>query len=122
MYAVRLSELRDEPSGERETYLRAESRRLPCLPSTTLHLNMSSTSALREPLLIGNTTLRNRILMSSLTRSRSAPADVPTVLNVQCRCFLPSEKKQPTLTLLYNRLRPTRSRRSRSYPHRRHSR
>ncbi|KAH7889993.1 hypothetical protein F5I97DRAFT_620641 [Phlebopus sp. FC_14] len=38
---------------------------------------------LLEPLRIGPHTLRNRILMSALTRSRSAPTNVPNSVNVE---------------------------------------
>jgi 2,4-dienoyl-CoA reductase-like NADH-dependent reductase (Old Yellow Enzyme family) len=47
--------------------------------------NMSSqaTSPLFQPLKVGPITLKNRIVMSALTRSRSVPTNVPNDLNVE---------------------------------------
>jgi 2,4-dienoyl-CoA reductase-like NADH-dependent reductase (Old Yellow Enzyme family) len=42
---------------------------------------MSSTSVLFEPLQLGAITLRNRVTMSALTRSRSVPTNVPNEVN-----------------------------------------
>ena len=40
-------------------------------------------TSLIEPLNIGPFTLRNRVVMSALTRSRSVPANVPNDLNLE---------------------------------------
>lgn len=44
---------------------------------------MSSAPSLLKPLQIGDLTLRNRIVMSPLTRSRSVPTNVPNDLNLE---------------------------------------
>lgn len=41
----------------------------------------SIVTPLFEPLSLGQTTLRNRIVMSPLTRSRSVPTNIPTDIN-----------------------------------------
>ncbi|EGO00744.1 hypothetical protein SERLA73DRAFT_167001 [Serpula lacrymans var. lacrymans S7.3] len=43
----------------------------------------TSHSALLSPLTIGPLTLRNRVIMAALTRSRSAPTNVPNEVNVE---------------------------------------
>uniref|UniRef100_A0A0W0GEA9 NADH:flavin oxidoreductase/NADH oxidase N-terminal domain-containing protein n=1 Tax=Moniliophthora roreri TaxID=221103 RepID=A0A0W0GEA9_MONRR len=43
----------------------------------------SKTSSLFQPLKLGPLTMRNRIVMSALTRSRSVPTNVPNGLNVE---------------------------------------
>ncbi|EGO00660.1 hypothetical protein SERLA73DRAFT_50406 [Serpula lacrymans var. lacrymans S7.3] len=43
----------------------------------------TSHSALLSPLAIGPLTLRNRVIMSALTRSRSAPTNVPNEVNLE---------------------------------------
>ncbi|KAF5379551.1 hypothetical protein D9757_009274 [Collybiopsis confluens] len=53
----------------------------------TLHnrknMTSSKTSALFEPLQLGSITLRNRVLMSALTRNRALPTNVPNSLMVE---------------------------------------
>ncbi|KAK0460574.1 FMN-linked oxidoreductase [Desarmillaria tabescens] len=44
---------------------------------------MSNLKALFQPLKLGPTTLRNRILMSALTQNRSVPTNVPNSLNAE---------------------------------------
>ncbi|KAK7043863.1 hypothetical protein VNI00_008029 [Paramarasmius palmivorus] len=44
---------------------------------------MSSTPSLLKPLTLGPLTLRNRIVMSAMTRNRSVPTNVPNDLNVE---------------------------------------
>ncbi|KAK7687075.1 hypothetical protein QCA50_009575 [Cerrena zonata] len=44
---------------------------------------MSNTQELFKPVQIGPLTIKNRIVMSALTRSRSVPKDVPNALNVE---------------------------------------
>lgn len=43
----------------------------------------SDVEALFTPLKVGELTLRNRIVMSALTRSRSVPTSVPNEVNVE---------------------------------------
>jgi 2,4-dienoyl-CoA reductase-like NADH-dependent reductase (Old Yellow Enzyme family) len=43
----------------------------------------SKSTKLLEPLIIGPLTLRNRVIMSALTRSRSVPTNVPNDLNLE---------------------------------------
>lgn len=40
-------------------------------------------SSLFEPLQLGPLTLKNRVLMSALTRSRSVPTNVPNSINIE---------------------------------------
>lgn len=51
--------------------------------SDRLSSPMSSTISLLRLLQIGEITLRNRIVMSPLTRSRSVPTNVPNNLNTE---------------------------------------
>lgn len=44
-----------------------------------------STAGLQQPLQVGAVHLKSRIVMASLTRSRSAPTDVPNEANVKCK-------------------------------------
>ncbi len=44
---------------------------------------MSNVAALFQPLKLGPLTLKNRIFMSALTRSRSVPTNVPNAINVE---------------------------------------
>lgn len=41
--------------------------------------------ALANPLTLGDVQLRNRVLMASLTRNRSVPADFANDLNNECK-------------------------------------
>jgi 2,4-dienoyl-CoA reductase-like NADH-dependent reductase (Old Yellow Enzyme family) len=43
----------------------------------------SKFSKLLEPLIIGPLKLRNRVIMSALTRSRSVPTNVPNDINLE---------------------------------------
>ena len=38
---------------------------------------------LLSPVVLGNANLRNRVVMSALTRNRSVPTNVPNVVNVE---------------------------------------
>jgi 2,4-dienoyl-CoA reductase-like NADH-dependent reductase (Old Yellow Enzyme family) len=44
---------------------------------------MSSNSSLFKPLQVGNTTIRNRIGMSAMSRNRSVPTTVPNHVNLE---------------------------------------